>query len=81
MIFSRPDADRIRDLPRMRRFMPFISPRRNDSLVLYRTEIELDAANALLARINASRPADSPATLFHLYLRAASIAMHATSGA
>lgn len=80
MIFSRPDAERIRDLSRMRRFMPFISPRRNDSLVLYRTEIELDAANALLERINAGRPADSPATLFHLYLRAASVSMHERPG-
>ncbi len=80
MIFSRPDADRIRDLSRMRRFMPFISPRRNDSLVFYRTEIELDAANALLERINAKRSADSPATLFHLYLRSAAIAMHERPG-
>ena len=42
MLFTRPDGERIRDLSRMRKFMPFISPRRNDSLVLYQTEIELD---------------------------------------
>jgi hypothetical protein len=80
VIFTRPDGDRIPDLPRLRRFMPYISPRRNDSLVYYRTEIELDAANALLARINADRPADRPATLFHLYLRAAAASLHERPG-
>jgi hypothetical protein len=80
VIFSRPDADRIRDLPRLRRFMPFISPRRNDSLVLYRTEVELDAANAFLTKINETRPPEMPMTIFHLYLRAAALAIQERPG-
>ncbi len=80
MLFTRPDGDRIPDLSRMRRFMPFVSPRRNDALVLYQTEIELDAANAFLEELNAKRPDDAQATLFHLYLRAASLAMHERPG-
>lgn len=75
MIFTRPDGERIRDLSRMRKFMPFISPRRNDALVLYQTEIELDNAHAFLEDLNSKRPADAQATLFHLYLRAAAIAI------
>lgn len=80
MIFTRPDGERIRDLSRMRKFMPFISPRRNDALVLYQTEIELDAANAFLDELNSRRPDDSQATLFHLYLRAASLAIRERPG-
>lgn len=80
VIFDRPDGDRIRDLSRMRKFMPFISPRRNDSLVLYQTEIELDAAIACLAELNRGRPPDAQATLFHLYLRAASLTIRERPG-
>ena len=80
MIFSRPDAERIRNLPRLRRFMPYISPRRNDSLVYYRTEIELDAAKVLLARLNEDRAPEMQVTLFHLYLRSAALAIHERPG-
>jgi hypothetical protein len=79
MLFTRPDGDRIPDLSRMRKFMPFVSPRRNDALVLYQTEIELDNANAFLEELNSRRPADSQATLFHLYLRAAAQAIQERS--
>ena len=80
MLWSRPDGERIRDLSRMRKFMPFISPRRNDALVLYQTEIELDNANRFLAELNRRRPADAQVTLFHLYLRSASLAIHERPG-
>jgi len=80
MFFTRPDGERIRDLSRMRRFMPFISPRRNDSLVLYQTEIELDSAKAFLAEMNSRRPEDAQVTLFHLYLRSAALAIHERPG-
>lgn len=80
MLFTRPDAERIRDLSRMRKFMPFISPRRNDALVLYQTEIELDHANAFLEELNKRRPEDRQITLFHLYLRAAALAIHERPG-
>ena len=80
MLFPRPDAERIRDLSSMRKFMPFISPRRNDALVLYQTEIELDNANVFLEELNKRRPEDRQITLFHLYLRAAALAIHERPG-
>jgi len=64
----------------MRKFMPFISPRRNDALVLYQTEIELDNANAFLEELNARRPLEGQVTLFHLYLRSAAMAIHERPG-
>ena len=80
MFLTRPDGERIRDLSRMRKFMPFISPRRNDALVLYQTEIELDNANAFLEELNARRPQDGQVTLFHLYLRSVAMAIHERPG-
>lgn len=80
MFLTRPDGERIRDLSRMRKFMPFISPRRNDALVLYQTEIELDNANAFLEEINSRRPEDAKVTLFHLYLRSTAMAIRERPG-
>ncbi len=80
MIWSRADGDPIPNLSRMRKFMPFVSPRRNDALVLYTTRIELDAAFAFLDKLNATRPADRPVKLFHLYLRALSGVFHSRPG-
>ena len=80
MFGRRPDADPIPELSRMRRFLPFISPRRNESLVLYQTEVEVDDALAFVEERNLARPPDRPLTLFHCYLRAAAIALHARPG-
>ena len=80
MIWSRPDGDPIPNLSRMRKFMPFVSPRRNESLVLYETEIEIDPAYAFLGELNETRAEGRQATLFHLYLRALSQAMHERPG-
>ena len=55
MFGRRPDATLVRDLSMMRRFMPFVSPRRNDSLVLFDTEIEVEAAFQFLDEQNANR--------------------------
>jgi hypothetical protein len=80
VIWSRADADPIPNLSRMRKIMPFISPRRNESLVLHSTEILLNPAFAFLAEQNASRAEDRRLTLFHLYLRAAELAIRTRSG-
>ncbi len=69
MFGRRPDATRVRDLSMMRRFMPFISPRRNDALVYFDSEIEVDAALAFLEERNAANPELRKMTLFHLFLR------------
>jgi len=72
MFGRRSDATLVRDLHRMRRFMPFISPRRNESLVYFDGEIEVDDALRFIAEQNASRPADRQMTIFHLFVRAMS---------
>lgn len=73
---SRSDATLVRDLSPVRRFMPFISPRRNESLVYYAQDVDVEAALAFVERRNASRPADAPLTLFHLVLRAIAVGLH-----
>lgn len=56
--------------------MPFISPRRNGSLVYYTTEVEVESALLFLEEHNRDRPADRRITLFHLYLRSVATALH-----
>ena len=81
MIWSRPDADPIRDLDNTRRLMPLLSPRRNDSVFHLRTQIEADAALAFVDAWNrdAERPEDK-LTLFSLYLRAMTKVIHERPG-
>jgi len=76
MFGKRPDGTRIQDLSRMRAFMPFVSPRRNDANVLFTTEIEVDEALAFIDRFNQQREPERHLTLFHLYLRAMSRVLH-----
>lgn len=81
MIWSRPDAEPIRDLDKLRRFMPFISPRRNDSLFYLRTQIEADSALAFIDEWN--RGAETPEdklSLFSLYLRSLTRVIHERPG-
>jgi len=52
----------------MRRMLPHVSPRRNESLFYLPDAIEVEAALEFLEKHNATRPADRPATLFHLLL-------------
>ncbi|NNL65107.1 MAG: hypothetical protein HKP30_02585 [Myxococcales bacterium] len=75
MFGRRPDARPVEPLAPMRRFMPYISPRRNESLFYMMQEIGLDAALEYLEKKNASRPPERPITLFHLFLRSCSQAL------
>jgi hypothetical protein len=68
----RPDADLVRNAPTLRRILPHVSPRRNDSVFYLPNEVEVDAAFEFLDKHNRTRPPDRPATLFHLLLRAIS---------
>ncbi len=70
MLGRRPDADLVRGAPAMRRILPHVSPRRNDSLFYLPNDIEVEAALEFLDKHNRARPPDRPATLFHLLLRA-----------
>ena len=75
MFGKRPDATLVRDLSAMRRFMPYVSPRRNDSLFYMNQDIDAEAAFEFIEKQNKERPRNRPITLFHLYLRALSMAL------
>lgn len=70
MFGRRSDATLVRGLSPMRAFMPFISPRRNDSLVLYTLEVDPDPALRFVEAYNATAPPDRKLSLFLLMLRA-----------
>ena len=80
MFGRRADGILIRDIGTTRRFMPFISPSRNASLVYYSTDVEVDAALHFLDEQNAARSEDRRVTLFHLFLRSLAIALHDRPG-
>ena len=69
MFERRPDATLVRDLPPIRRFMPFLSPRRNESLVYFAHDVDVEAALRFVEAHAEERPPDRPLTLFHLILR------------
>jgi len=70
------DATLVLDAPRLRRFLPYISPRRNDSLVYFESEVEIEAALDFLRERNGTAPREQRTTLFHLVLRAIARALH-----
>jgi hypothetical protein len=76
MFGRRPDATLVRDAAPLRRFMPFISPRRNESLVYFAQEIDVERALLFVEERNRSRPKERPMTLFHLVLRALARRLH-----
>jgi pyruvate/2-oxoglutarate dehydrogenase complex dihydrolipoamide acyltransferase (E2) component len=80
MFGRRSDATLVRDLSAMRRFMPFVSPRRNDSVFYMMQQVEVEAALEYLTKRNRERPPDRPITLFHLFLRATSYAVYLRPG-
>jgi hypothetical protein len=64
----RPDAKSIPDLPALRAFMPFVSPRRNESLVYFEQELEAEPALRFAEERNRARDPARPITFFHLVL-------------
>lgn len=70
MFGRRADGVRVRELSTLRRFMPFISPQRNQSLVYFSQEVDVEPALELLDLFNRDRPSERRLTLFHLLLRA-----------
>jgi hypothetical protein len=70
MFGRRADAQPIPDLANLRRMMPYVSPRRNESLFYMMQDIEVEAALEYVEKRNQERPPDRPITLFHLFLRA-----------
>jgi hypothetical protein len=72
MLPWRPDAKPVEKLSTMRRFMPYISPRRVDSSFYMFQDIEVEAALEYLEKKNRGRDESNRITLFHLFLRALS---------
>ncbi len=72
MFGRRPDATLVTGLPAIRRFMPFVSPRRNESLVLYEQDVAVEATLRALEAI----PGEERPTLFHALLHAIAHACH-----
>ena len=71
MFGRRPDGQLVRDAAPIRRFLPFVSPRRSEALVYLEQKVNVDAALALVEALNADRPPEAGRiTLFHLVLRA-----------
>ena len=75
MLPWRPDAKRVENLSPMRRFMPYISPRRNDSVFYMYQDIEVEAALEYLEKANRERPPERRLTLFHLFMRSTAQSM------
>ena len=68
MFGRRPDATQVRELSAVRRFMPFISPRRNESVVYFSHTLDVERSLAYLDKLNQDRPPERPITFFHLVL-------------
>jgi len=80
MFGKRPDATLVTNLNTLRRFMPYISPRRNASLFYMMQDIEVEAALEFLEKRNLERPEARPMTLFHLFLRSCAQALYLRPG-
>jgi hypothetical protein len=66
----------VRELSAVRRFMPFISPRRNESVVYFSHTLDVEPALAYLDQLNANRAPEHRITFFHLVLRGLTLALH-----
>jgi hypothetical protein len=56
--------------------MPFVMSTRTESAVLCREQVMAAPAQAFLARLNAKRPPERPASLFHMVLRSLALCIH-----
>jgi len=72
----RPDATLVPGLSATRRFMPILSPRRNDNLVWFELEVEVERALEWAAEASARRAPERPITLFHVILAALARMLH-----
>jgi hypothetical protein len=65
--FFRSDGDRVKGLSPERRFMPFMMPTRNESLVFHEQSYDIGKTRRWLRDFNRANPPQS-ATMFHLFL-------------
>lgn len=67
---KRPDATYVRDLPALRRIIPYLMPTRTESLVFFPQRIEVDALLTWLEETNAGRAPAERLSLFHVFVTA-----------
>ena len=77
-LFRRPDGDLCRDVLPVRRIVPYLMRRRNESAVYHEKVYDLSRARPWLRAYNRSH--QDRATLFHLFLYACARALHARPG-
>jgi hypothetical protein len=65
--FFRSDGDRVKGLSPERRFMPFMMPTRNESLVYHEQQYDIGKTRRWLRDFNRASPPQT-ATMFHLFL-------------
>lgn len=65
--FFRSDGDRVKGLSPERRFMPFMMPTRNESVVYHEQQYDIGKTRRWLRDFNRASPPQS-ATMFHLFL-------------
>ncbi len=79
-LFKRCDGDLVRNLPPVRRMIPYLMRTRNGAIVYHDTVFEIARARAWLERFNAAREGRAKATLFHLLIWACARALHERPG-
>jgi hypothetical protein len=73
--FFRSDGDRVKGLSPERRFMPFMMPTRNESVVYHEQQYDIGKTRRWLRDFNRAGPPQT-ATIFHLFLWACSQGLH-----
>lgn len=65
--WRRPDGDLVRDVPDLRRIMPYIMRTRNESTVYFEQRLDVGPAERFVRAFNEAHP-ETRATLFHVLL-------------
>ena len=73
--FFRSDGDRVKGLSPERRFLPFMMPTRNESVVFHEQQYDIGKTRRWLRDFNRASPPQT-ATMFHLFLWACSQGLH-----
>lgn len=79
-LFGRSDGELVRDLPAVRRMIPYLMRTRAGAIVFHDTVYEIGKARAWIAAFNAARPDKPKATLFHVFIWACARGLHARPG-
>lgn len=79
-LFRRPDGELVTNIGSVRRLMPLLMPRRNESLIYHTTEWEIDNARNWLGDYNQGREKSQRASLFFLVIYLIARMLHQRPG-